>query len=743
MSTRSDISILRPDGTIDTQYIHMDGYLSGVGQKLLDNYKTLADVEKIQQLGQYRADGTLPTTPKEVDERIAGLEPEDNSDYGYPSLVAMQKALKQYKEYPRDYGQVAKTLNSDIEYHYLYAPNSEGKYQWNTINRDGIQPLTQAVIDDEEKNGIHEHSANWQKAPNGEWNTPLTKEEEQGFDKGIEELQKNLQAYDTRQLTQAEKVFTSNKLYDISRDNTENAVASNNTRFSTEVEKQTEEKSQGTSQTQTKDVKTDKSKSTTVKSKPTRQKFDREAWKKKHEQTVDDLKKDLLKEVESYTKTPEQVLELLKFTSQFHQYSARNNMMIHMQRPSAVAVGSFAKFKSMGYHVNKGERGIKMFVPTKATTFMRTDKEGKQIPTQLKNATKEEKAKIKSGDINTYSKTYYKIGTVFDATQTDMPKEKYPELYPNRHRDFDMEDPSQIYLLDKGLRKVAEKMDMPVVTYDASMAGEKADPQNAKGYFDATTREIVLNQYNTPTENIAVLAHELGHAQLHNNQKQEKDLPRELKEMQAELTSYMYSSNYGIDTKDETVQYIADWTQNGKKFNELPTGVKGQLLTHVSSATKTLTEATDKVIQQEQERIDKVAEQTFLKNPEASKWYEQRQAMEKESHKREQGEPVGHAELDKLHELESKMSLGEVRKLDSKFVETQNWSSDGVKSLVSKDVEEKIKQNAKKEAIKNPSKDKKVTVEVSEELTNPKSEGKEKLKQQYQEYLAKQQGMVR
>lgn len=743
MSTRSDISILRPDGTIDTQYIHMDGYLSGVGQKLLDNYKTLADVEKIQQLGQYRADETLPTTPKEVDERIAGLEPEDNSDYGYPSLVAMQKALKQYKEYPRDYGQVAKTLNSDIEYHYLYAPNSEGKYQWNTINRDGIQPLTQAVIDDEEKNGIHEHSANWQKAPNGEWNTPLTKEEEQGFDKGIEELQKNLQAYDTRQLKQAEKVFTSNKLYDISRDNTENAVASNNTRFSTEVEKQIEEKSQGTSQTQTKDVKTDKSKSTTAKSKPTRQKFDREAWKKKHEQTVDDLKKDLLKEVESYTKTPEQVLELLKFTSQFHQYSARNNMMIHMQRPSAVAVGSFAKFKSMGYHVNKGERGIKMFVPTKATTFMRTDKEGKQIPTQLKNATKEEKAKIKSGDINTYSKTYYKIGTVFDATQTDMPKEKYPELYPNRHRDFDMEDPSQIYLLDKGLRKVAEKMDMPVVTYDASMAGEKADPQNAKGYFDATTREIVLNQYNTPTENIAVLAHELGHAQLHNNQKQEKDLPRELKEMQAELTSYMYSSNYGIDTKDETVQYIADWTKNGKKFNELPTGVKGQLLTHVSSATKTLTEATDKVIQQEQERIDKVAEQTFLKNPEASKWYEQRQAMEKESHKREQGEPVGHAELDKLHELESKMSLGDVRKLDSKFVETQNWSSDGVKSLVSKDVEEKIKQNAKKEAIKNPSKDKKVTVEVSEELTNPKSEGKEKLKQQYQEYLAKQQGMVR
>lgn len=787
MSTRSDISILRPDGTVQTQYIHQDGYLAGVGQKLLDNYKTLEDVEKIQKLGDYRADSILPETPNQIDETIKGLELHKDIERGYASLDVMQKSLKEYSEYPRDYGQTARTLNSDIEYHYLYAPDSTGKYQWQTINRDGIKPLTQEVIDDEEKNGIHEHSANWQYAPNNEWNTPLTKEEKEGFDKGIEQLKQNLEAYDARQLKQAEKVFTSNrvsaswylqrdkaeeealdnaysdsyskdhteheklkeieskltpkqvnyfnKLYDISRDNSSNAVASNKTRFSQETEQKIQSKVESTPQQDTK-----------VDQRTSNKKLDRATWKKQYEKTVDDLKKDLLKEVEHYTETPEQVLELLRFTDKFHQYSTRNTMMIHMQRPSAVAVGSFAKFKSMGYHVKKGEKGIKMFVPTEATFFYRNKKDGNkdiQEPTQLKNATKEERAKIKSGEIQTASKTFYKIGTVFDVTQTDMPKEKYPELYPNRHRDFDMKDPSQLKFLEKGLKQVAQNMNMPVITYDHSMTNI-SDPQNAKGYFDRNTNQIVLNQYNTPTENVTVLAHELGHAQLHNNKKQEKDLPRELKEMQAELTSYLYSSHYGIDTKDETVQYIADWTENGKKFNELAPDVKGKILTHVGSATKTLTKATDRVIEQEQERIDKIAEETFLKNPETSKWYEQRQAMEKESTQREQGQSVGHTELDKLHELESKMTPHEVHKLDSKFAETQSWNSDGVKSLVSKDVEDKIKQNAKKETSKNVEKTKTTTVSVSEDLTNSdKKEDKSKLKEQYKQYLAQQQGMNR
>ena len=41
MSTRSNVSILNPNGSVTTQYFHMDGGLTFTGQNLLDNYRTL------------------------------------------------------------------------------------------------------------------------------------------------------------------------------------------------------------------------------------------------------------------------------------------------------------------------------------------------------------------------------------------------------------------------------------------------------------------------------------------------------------------------------------------------------------------------------------------------------------------------------------------------------------------------------------------------------------------------------
>lgn len=370
-----------------------------------------------------------------------------------------------------------------------------------------------------------------------------------------------------------------------------------------------------------------------------------------------------------------------------------------MQRPGATAVGSFAKFKSMGYKVNKGEKGIKIFVPTKATVFYRQDKDGNKELASLRTATKEEKQKIKSGNIETYQKTFYKIGTVFDAPQTTMPKEKYPELYPNRHQDFDIKNPGQLDLLEKGLRSVADDMKMPVVTYtpfDAEIRDKYKDPQNAKGYFNRATNEIVLNGNNTPTENVAVLAHELGHAQLHNSQKQEKDLPRELKEMQAELTSYLYCSHYGIDTKQETIDYVANWTSNGQKFNELPSGVKGQLLTHVGSAARTLIDSTDKVIEKEQDKISQTVKEHFLDTPEHSQWYLQKEKMEQEVSDNQSNGTNLTSELTALRNVESNMSREEIGKLENAFTSTQSWTADGSYSRVSNELINEIKENQKK-----------------------------------------------
>jgi len=51
MSTRSNIAIQKPDGTILSIYVHSDGYPDGVGQCLIDSYKTYISAEKLFRYG--------------------------------------------------------------------------------------------------------------------------------------------------------------------------------------------------------------------------------------------------------------------------------------------------------------------------------------------------------------------------------------------------------------------------------------------------------------------------------------------------------------------------------------------------------------------------------------------------------------------------------------------------------------------------------------------------------------------
>lgn len=779
MSTRSNVSILNLDGSITTQYFHMDGGLTFTGQNLLDNYRTLDDAKKLIETGSYN-DNHIPEDPtaatKLMDEYNSnGQRIDDPARKNYHDLSAMINDISKND---------GKYLNSDVEYHYLFSPNAEGTYQWHMINRNGIKLLTQKVIDSEKENGVLA-DVNWNKSSvTSDWAAPLTNEEKKGLNEGLDKQNKALESYqkyfgkvfemntqdkEEKQevIKEAAKVFTSdslsakwylqndkarnealdnaysdnyskdhtestnlkklesqltekqikyfNELYDATRDN--RLAASNVSLLPKDVERQISEKANQPSNEKEKEKDNYKTKG----------KFDKATWKKQHAQTVEDLKNGLLTEIENYTQSPEKVVEMLDFIDKFHNYSSRNAMMIQMQRPGATAVGSFAKFKSMGYKVNKGEKGIKIFVPTKVTVFYRQDKEGNKTATRLRNATQEEKQKIKDGSIQTQAKTFYKIGTVFDAPQTNMPKEKYPELYPNRHQDFNMKNPGQIDSLENGLRSVANDMKMPVITYDpfnADIRDKYKDPQNAKGYFNRATNEIVLNGYNTPTENVSVLAHELGHAQLHNSQKQEKDLPRELKEMQAELTSYLYCSHYGIDVKQETVDYIANWTSNGQKFNELPSGVKGQILTHVGSATKTLTNSTDKLLEKEQEKLGQIVKENFLDTPEHSQWYVQKEKMEQEVTDNETNGTNFKTELTALRKIEKSMTVDTVRNLDDAFNKTQCWTADGNYSKLTDNLQNEIEKNQEKSKLlddKEVQTSKPHVATVNSPLTNEKA----------------------
>lgn len=50
--------------------------------------------------------------------------------------------------------------------------------------------------------------------------------------------------------------------------------------------------------------------------------------------------------------------EYLKFASKFTDYSARNTLLINLQRPDATLVAAYGKWKQLGRQVERGQMGI-------------------------------------------------------------------------------------------------------------------------------------------------------------------------------------------------------------------------------------------------------------------------------------------------------------------------------------------------------------------------------------------------
>lgn len=93
------------------------------------------------------------------------------------------------------------------------------------------------------------------------------------------------------------------------------------------------------------------------------------------------------------------------------------------------------------------------------------------------------------------------------------------------------------------------------------------------GWFDRSSKEIVISSEKNPTERVITMLHEMSHATLHSNLEElnqnlkddnnvEMEISRELLEVQAESMCYMAAKKLGIDTSTRSFKYIAGW--NGK-----------------------------------------------------------------------------------------------------------------------------------------------------------------------------------
>ncbi|WP_447402909.1 LPD25 domain-containing protein [Lysinibacillus sp. fkY74-1] len=290
---------------------------------------------------------------------------------------------------------------------------------------------------------------------------------------------------------------------------------------------------------------------------------------------IEELSEKMTNQLSAYFVSEEALKEHLAFMSIFYNYSLRNMTLIQSQFMGAQAVGSFKFWQDKGVSVKRGEKGIQLFVPTPVTYFNR---DGEWI--QMQYANSKEKMQIKNGILETQKKLFFKIGHVFEYTQTDAREKGMPvsEIFGQYYQDGVIDNEDEMLV---ALHKVSENVGFEILPIPPRELGV------AKGVAYPNEKIIALNPRNTAYENVTTLLHELAHARLHTPDVRDSFTKAE-REFQAEMVSYVVASRYGIDTANFSLSYLAGWTQQGKEIKD-----KEMLLNGVRTAASEFIETID------------------------------------------------------------------------------------------------------------------------------------------------------
>lgn len=274
----------------------------------------------------------------------------------------------------------------------------------------------------------------------------------------------------------------------------------------------------------------------------------------------------LVKRVKEFKNKPEKVQEYLDFVAKCPNYSYRNLLLIQSQYPSAKYVGSYNHFKDKGFHVMRGEKGIKILSP-KFKKHVNVD--GKLLP--LNKVDKSVQEKVKNNEIKAVDKVYgYKPVTVFDVTQTNAKADDLPEYYPNRREKLYTSSPNATEHVFKALQSFAEDNNIKTVdNYTNNTYQNNSIGGAEKGVSIQTKDEeqiIGIRQGLEPEEKNHTYIHELTHA-LHHH-KASDHLTKQEEETEAEMVAYIVSKHYGIEPGESSIKYISDYSQNMKDLKD-------------------------------------------------------------------------------------------------------------------------------------------------------------------------------
>ncbi len=317
--------------------------------------------------------------------------------------------------------------------------------------------------------------------------------------------------------------------------------------------------------------------------------------------------------IREFTQSPEELAHYMDFMSKFPTLSPRNAALVQAQWPGANAVATFNQWQALGktlgissddvvqttdtftnkktgnsqevtkqtLSVKAGEHAqITLFRPVMEEMIPVFDENGKQVINgkghpkfkKKKEASLEEKQLIAEGKLKVVQFQVRDLETgqgkftlykVFELSQTNLKPEAYPKAMPNRHYNFETDKVKTKEVL-LGLQDYAQKLGVAISTDEHHVLG------NAKGAFYPNNQKILLNPDNSIGEKIGTTIHELAHATLHNfhEGKKEVSLSSGRKELEAEMTSYLVSKHFGLDTSEKAIRYMSHWTNQLKDLND-------------------------------------------------------------------------------------------------------------------------------------------------------------------------------
>ncbi len=117
--------------------------------------------------------------------------------------------------------------------------------------------------------------------------------------------------------------------------------------------------------------------------------------------------------------------QLLRFSSRFHHYSLGNQLLISLQCPEATRVAGYRTWEQMGYHVAKGQHGIRILAPR---VWRRRDD-------QVDDA-------LREGGVSERSAVSFASVPVFDVSQLN-PEELAAKPLPSFYHDLGTDDETE------------------------------------------------------------------------------------------------------------------------------------------------------------------------------------------------------------------------------------------------------------------------------------------------------------